>query len=401
MKKLSLILIIFSWILIKGSLVLATDEKLIINEIMYNSPSRNQWIELYNPTPFEIIIKGGVSQDSWKIIDSKGEHYLAITPVQGEMKIKPYGYVIISSSALGFLKDYPEFKGTVIDAGINLKETNYLTLVYGSNLSTSALWSSNLGGNGNDKSLEYTNGIYRESLTWGGTPGSINSVEGIPLPPAPSIIISTPLLIPSNLNNPETSLNTGKIIINEIFLNKEQNTYWIELKNADDFNINLANWKLEIGSSNTISLPNFILKPNQFLTLDSATYQFSLASSDSLTLKNSYNKIISKIDYQELPDGLSIAKLKNQDWQITTTPTFNKENVFTEIKNFNKLAGSVTEANINNDNLATKTNDLVSTFDPQTYQNHKLSIDFFMVLLFIISISLTTIFMIIKNKLIY
>ncbi len=184
-------------------------------------------------------------------------------------------------------------------------------------------------------------------------------------------------------------------------MNKEQNTYWIELKNADDFNINLANWKLEIGSSNTISLPNFILKPNQFLTLDSATYQFSLASSDSLTLKNSYNKIISKIDYQELPDGLSIAKLKNQDWQITTTPTFNKENVFTEIKNFNKLAGSVTEANINNDNLATKTNDLVSTFDPQTYQNHKLSIDFFMVLLFIISISLTTIFMIIKNKLIY
>jgi len=89
--------------LLKGT-VLATSEKLVINEIMYNPPSKNQWIEIYNPTPYEVVIKGGVSSDSWKIIDSEGEHYLAIAPLQGEMKISPYGYVIISSSALGFLK---------------------------------------------------------------------------------------------------------------------------------------------------------------------------------------------------------------------------------------------------------------------------------------------------------
>ena len=137
MKKSILILIIFNWILLKGT-ALATDEKLIINEIMYKSPSGNQWIEVYNPTLYEVIIKGGVSSDSWKIIDSAGEHYLAISPLQGEMKIKPFGYAIISSSALGFLKDYPEFKGTLIDASLNLKENDYLTLVYGPNLSTSA-----------------------------------------------------------------------------------------------------------------------------------------------------------------------------------------------------------------------------------------------------------------------
>ena len=402
MKKFLLILIIFSWVLLKGT-VLATGEKLIINEIMYNPPSKNQWIEIYNPTPYEVAIKGGVSSDSWKIIDSEGEHYLAIAPLQGEMKISPYGYAIISSSALGFLKDYPEFKGTVIDINMNLKESNYLTLIYGPNLSTSAFWSSNLGGDGNDKSLEYTNGIYRESLTWGGTPGNINSVEGISLPPAPSIIIPTPLIIPSNLDNSNIVLNTGKITINEIYADNKQNTYWIELKNADNFDINLANWKIEIGSSkNTLDLPDVILKPKEFLTLDSTNYQFSLDNSDSLVLKNGYDKIISKIDYQELSDGLSLAKLVDQNWKITTTPTLNKENIFTEDKNYNELTGSITELNIDNSLLA-KTNNPnpVLDLDSQTPQNHKLPIDFFVILMFIISVSLTMVFLIIKNKLIY
>ncbi len=401
MKKSILILIIFNWILLKGT-ALATDEKLIINEIMYKSPSGNQWIEVYNPTLYEVIIKGGVSSDSWKIIDSAGEHYLAISPLQGEMKIKPFGYAIISSSALGFLKDYPEFKGTLIDASLNLKENDYLTLVYGPNLSTSALWSSNLGGNGNDKSLEYTSGIYRESLTWGGTPGNINSVEGIPLPPAPSVIIPTPLVIPSsNLNNSDIVLNSGKIIINEIFVDNKKNSYWIELKNTDNFNINLVNWKLEINSSkNTLDLPNLILKPKELLTLDSATYQFALNNSDSLVLKDSYDKIISKIDYQKLPDGLSIAKSVNQNWQITTIPTFNKENIFTEDKDYNELAGSITELNIDND-LLIKTDNLALASNVQIPQSHKLSVDFFIILMFIISISLTIAFLIIKKKLIY
>ena len=396
-----LILIVISWVLLKGNSVSAVDEKLIINEIMYNPPSRNQWFEVYNPTPNEIIIKGGVSQDSWKIIDDKGEHYLATIPLQGEMRIKPYGYVVISSSALGFLKDYPEFNGTVIDSSFNLKETNYLTLIYGSNLSTSVIWSANLGGDGNDKSLEYTNGIYRESLTWGGTPGIINSVEGLPLPPAPSVIIPTPLTTPHDSNNPEIILDTGKVIINEIFLDKNKNDYWIELKNADNFSINLANWKLEIKSSkDIIDLPNSIIKPQEFLTLDSATNQFSLANSDSLVLKNNYGKIISKINFQEIPNGLSIAKLKNQSWKITTTPTFNKENVFTEAKDYHELTGSVIELGVNDD-LTTNIGGLTSAFDQPTQQKQRLPIDFFIILVFIISVSLTIVFLIIKNKLIY
>jgi len=136
--------------------------------------------------------------------------------------------------------------------------------------------------------------------------------------------------------------------------------------------------EIEIGSSKyTLDLPDVVLKPKEFLTLDSTNYQFSLDNSDSLVLKNGYDKIISKIDYQELSDGLSLAKLADQNWKITTTPTLNKENIFTEDKNYNELTGSITELNIDNSLLA-KTNNPnpVLDLDSQTPQNHKLPIDF-------------------------
>jgi len=45
---------------------------------------------------------------------------------------------------------------------------------------------------------------------------------------------------------------------------------------------------------NTLDLPDVVLKPKEFLTLDSTNYQFSLDNSDSLVLKSGYDKIISK-----------------------------------------------------------------------------------------------------------
>jgi len=144
-----------------------TEQKVIINEIMYNpkgSDNGREWIELFNAGNCEVNLTG------WKFFESNTNH--KITLVFGSIILKPNQFAIISNNATKFKEEYPSASCSIFQSSFSLSNIGEILAIKNSSLQIidSVNYSSSWGANDNGKSLELKNGIWVESYVDGGTP---------------------------------------------------------------------------------------------------------------------------------------------------------------------------------------------------------------------------------------
>jgi len=180
MKKAIYLLFIF---LLFPKVSLATQNDLVISEIMYDWPSTDsghEWVEIYNSGSEEVTVLTG--NGGWRFYDGSN-HVLNL--FQGSEIIVPGQYFIIADNATQFLVDYPGFSGTIFDSSFSLNNTADqigLTFEGGDSLAVLAEYQSAWGADGDGHTLEKINLSHDSSPTnWqasyvrGGTPGQPNS----------------------------------------------------------------------------------------------------------------------------------------------------------------------------------------------------------------------------------
>lgn len=194
---------------------------MIINEVMYDLPGSDtdrEWIELYNDSPDPVTIIGGSAGEAWRIYDG-ANHLLNATPAQGSMTILSGGFVIIAKNASGFLLDYPNFSGTIIQSSISLGNTeDAIGLRIGTNGSffNEFSYQNALGATGDGNSLQRKpDGEWIASTPTPGyqntnsTPAPSPTPTPAPIPtpvPTPTLTpIKTPSPSPKKTSNPTSS----------------------------------------------------------------------------------------------------------------------------------------------------------------------------------------------------
>ncbi|MCG2718253.1 MAG: lamin tail domain-containing protein [Nanoarchaeota archaeon] len=175
------------------------DEKIVINEIMYNpvAGGDNEWIELYNPTSMAIDVT------EWIISEGSPSSVIKLKGVEDDdiglrgAVIPSNGYAVFCNSTRSVYKNFTfgtdavwfTYIGTPLsnldDAGdtITLKNKYYDTV-------DSVTYSSSWGGNGNNETLERNETGWFQSNTNGknGTLGRRNSISDFSNPSLGNLI---------------------------------------------------------------------------------------------------------------------------------------------------------------------------------------------------------------------
>ena len=311
-----------------------------INEIMYDPPQQTSganlaWVELYNQSSSPVTIMGGAGQGSWTIQDQYGTHYFAAQPFTGSMTIPQDGYGILADDPQAFIRAYPFFQGTLINAPIALPLTQGTILIKNSQGSvlTQASWNQSQGAAGNGKTLEYSSkdNAFREGLRIGGSPGLENSVEGVllpPLTPSPNPATQPPQPTASPLQNAQED---GLFpVIDEVYSNPLANqSPWIELKNDTNQPIDLGGWILRIESQQNPIALNGIMAPGSLMLVSGSGWGFSMnPQADTIEIVDPRKIIVFKVSYTSaLPQGWSANRIANGSWQASSKPTPGTPNI--------------------------------------------------------------------------
>ncbi len=125
------------------------------------------------------------------------------------------------------------------------------------------------------------------------------------------------------------------IFINEIFPSPEgadETNEWIELYNANNFEVDLSGWKIKdaVGTAATFTiLKDTKILAGGFLVFKRPETKIILNNdADSIELQSPDNKIISTVSYTKAPLGQSYNKTSG-NWQWSKTPTQGTANIIT------------------------------------------------------------------------
>jgi len=123
------------------------------------------------------------------------------------------------------------------------------------------------------------------------------------------------------------------IIFNEILPSpkgKDEDEEWIEIKNQNDFEVDLSGWKISdiAGSVNIYSFPEGAkIKQKGFLLISRPETKITLNNSgDGLKLIQPNENILDNISYENAPMGNSYNLIKGQ-WFWSDTPTPDSDNI--------------------------------------------------------------------------
>lgn len=269
---------------------------LVINEVMASNDGAfadpkgevYDWIELYNGNNYEINLKNYVLSDR----DNQGKWAFP------EIIIKPKSYLIIFLSGKNETGLYANFK--ISSSG---GESLFLKNTHGKIIDAVDITSMDK----NEVIARDLDGNWFTSTKY--TPGFVNTLEGY--------------------NNYQDSLmEKSDIKINELLPKNDgnfKNSYdnyvgYIEIVNEGKNSVNLKNYCI---SDNLLSpfrscLPEIIIKPNDTVVIYMGNYEntseeyysgFNLNSKEGIAvLTNSSGKIIDKVTYNDLPNGIALVK---------------------------------------------------------------------------------------------
>jgi len=153
----------------------------IINEIMYDlegGDEGREWIEIFNNGETQVDLT------DWKFYEygEDANHRLEIT--QGSSTLQPNEYAVIVDDSEEFLKDYPDYSGTLFDSSFSLNNSGENIAIKNRTLLIDEVsYSSEWEANGDGNSLQRVNpeGDSNDSDNWQPvppTPGQENSFPG-------------------------------------------------------------------------------------------------------------------------------------------------------------------------------------------------------------------------------
>jgi hypothetical protein len=322
----------------------AADNDLIITEIMYDpkgSDTRHEWIEIYNSSSDEILIKGGISSSSWRLIDQFQDDL----PVSGhkhtflaDITINSHEFAIISSSPDVFQNDHPgdDFSGKIIKSSFLLPNDGSSIAISSNGANTwfsSVDYSSGLGANDNAKTLERSDleeNDWQESCEDDGTPGEEPKICETETAFVDEDINATNLNDDS-ANAPEKCATTStNIKLNEIFPYPESGDEFVEITNTGGNCVDISGWKVMDEAGHKKIFPeNSIIEPGEYLFLEGNLYLNN--DSDTAYLLdangNAKNDALDKVFYEKAKEKYSYA-LSNGSFSWTSDPTPGEKNVF-------------------------------------------------------------------------
>ena len=316
------------------AVVFSADGDIVINEIGAYEGAGHEWIEIWNRGT------GPVDLCGWKFWEDGSNHGMAVSSTDSIVEAGEYA-AICQDDGL-FLVDHPAFPGSIFDSS------------WGSlNESGEEIGLKNSGGDfieqfsyiaAPGQSLErvnpyeavYDDANWREHLA-GNTVGLINSVfatsSGTETP------TTTPTTTPPIVTPATTTIDWGKIKINEFVSNPETGNEWVELFNAGTSSIDLSGCVLCDSRETGCRSVTGTIPAGGWLFSDLFTAIFLNNDADSAILKNLDNETVDRVDYiavfapkksQALArrtDGAD-ADLSS-DWVVTTSLTPGTANIIT------------------------------------------------------------------------
>lgn len=314
-----------------GENILAASPTIIINEIQISGgtgKTTQEFIELYNPTDFEINLKS-LPLELHIVSSADSDNSKILTFIDETISTK--GYFLIAS------RNYTENADNtgIANATYSLTSENSLVSNGAFYISTSKdakkdiidfigfgtndYFNSNVIINPNGKTsierVRYNENNWQESYILGGTPGYENFTGDDKEPPPPPPVVYS-----------------DKIRINEIFPDPtespENEHEFIELYNFGNQPIDLATWKLKNKNAEYILdktiLPGEYLYFYKILTLHN--------DGDEIILENPNKELVSSISYDQesIIPGSTYGFLKDDNWKWTSQSTPGLENAFNE-----------------------------------------------------------------------
>lgn len=289
----------------------ASYNHVVISEIYYNATgddSKEEWIELYNPTNNDIDLT------EYKILSNNDDEY----EFEADTKILPGDLLVIAKDKDRFNEIYgfyPEIFGVKFHLADN---GDYLVLKDKDDSVVDAIsW-------GN---VNYEDSLHFNCVATG------HSIER-------DISSDSNLLIDEVHPNPdkkyEKIIYSDKIIISEILPQPDigTNNEFVELKNTGDTEIDLTNWIIDDddgGSSPYIITKDIKVGAGEFIIFyHTDTGIFLNDAGDKIRLVDPTGELKSMISYEKSYRGQSYANFSGT-WRWTETVTPDSENIFSEL----------------------------------------------------------------------
>jgi len=308
------------------STIPSSNAQLFVNEIMYDPPDGNEWIELYNDYPFSINL------NSWNLTDNlKTDSFTCcfFSP-NCSLIIPPQSYVLITDqkttlyNSTLYNSPLSNFLNVCVDdndIGNGLGNTGDTINLSNKTTQTLVTYSSNQGANGNNKTLERkSDNTWDESIVNFGTPGKKNSIYDL-ISEYQALEITE--LLPDPFDSDEAQKPNGE---------------WIEMYNTGKNTLDLKGlfFKDSKNTSKLIIADTSINEASGTLICPSC-YKVIYRNGDSdFSLNNDYDEIslwykstlLDSISFSGSTEGMSWSRV-NDLW-IQTNPTPNQENELTD-----------------------------------------------------------------------
>ena len=291
-----------------GILVLSSEQKdkIRVTEFYpYPSTGGSEWVEIYNENEVE------VSLENWYIDDILDGGSSAI---QFSINIPTKSYYVLDLSR-SILNNSSEDAISLLDESKNpIHIVNYTKAVEGYSIQ------------------KLSDGKWY--LTLETTKGSENLTKQENLNPSENVSTSKEESTDSEFVNEEVQSSLSKdekenVYITEFYPNPESGeNEWIEIYNANKSEMFLENWYVDDvleggGSAKGLSIN---IKPEEYSVIEINTSLLN-NSDDSVSLLDENKSTVHVVNYKKTTKGMSIQKLSNEEWYITSNITKGEGNL--------------------------------------------------------------------------
>ena len=297
----------------------------LINEIMYDPPDNNEWIELYNPLLIPLNLTG------WQLTDNKKTNTIICCSFDFScsLLIPPQSYALLTGQKTTIYTS-PLYNLTplnitklCVDAnsiGTGLGNTGDNLTLHNSTSSTSMNYTNLMGGNNNYTLERHDDNSLSESLIPFGTLGKSNSIIN-PQLQYKNLIISEILANPLGEDNNPKPLGE-----------------WIELYNQGPLPLDLQGLFFKNNAQQTLIISSTKLHNNEDTIICPSCYKVIYRDTfPSFILDDNYDQIslykdktlLSSFSYSNALENISFSQ-NIENWEYTL-PTPNKPNIFTNL----------------------------------------------------------------------
>ncbi len=350
-----------------GGKILAANTDIVINEIGVNGSKTHEWVEIWNKGTEYIDIK------NWRFWTTSNHILYPVTSTDSIMA--PNEYAVISEDSDVFLKDFPNFVGSLFDSswsdlndngaeiGLRYDPNNFVEHFTYVSTTKNSLERSNPFLN------DYSSVNWQENST-GNTAGAQNSnyfdlITNTGSDTSTVISTSTDVINTStNFSTTTTTTSTDDnaqntvtynsassafdwsfIKLNEIVSDPEAGNEEVELFNTGSSTVDLNGGSICDATGNDCKILAGVIMSHDWLVADLSSDRYLNNDGDSVFLKDSYNNIVDSVVYGTdnlvAPDkGQSLIRRidgvdtdSDIDWAITTKITTDTVNeLFAPVK---------------------------------------------------------------------